>query len=322
MNVAPAITIDLGKVDMPTAPDVGVLLQAIERALLMGGELARGVWIRVAQGLDLHDTGAYIRGIAVDGRVAVVDPEVDLVAGRWAATLTVTNTAPHASIVEDGHAAFHLPSRINWSGPRVKRTKKGTPYLHIPFRHFAFVAPSARADKGTTRKALRSMMPKHVYELAKNRLGHVRPLRVGPILSASGQFLAADRYAQPTQRHMRRLDRSHIGAGITLGAAGTTGARAEGFEERRGERQVGRSRHGPLTNPEWSASKFHGLFKSGGPRHTTYMTVRTITPRSKGWNIPAQVGHGVARRVGQELASGNEFRDVVADAFASALGGR
>lgn len=42
----------------------------------------------------------------------------------------------------------------------------------------------------------------------------------------------------------------------------------------------------------WKVSKYEGLFRThmptpGGGRHTWYMTIRTITPQSKGWFIPS-----------------------------------
>ena len=85
---------------------------------------------------------------------------------------------------------------------------------------------------------------------------------------------------------------------------------------------VGRDGAGnPLVNPAWGSSKFDGMFKAGSPGHAQYMTIRTITPNSPGWNIPAQAGLYIAARVSKMAESSDELRDLVLGAMLASLEG-
>lgn len=326
------------EIDLPREPDMELLQQGLRRGVMLIGNLAQGLWRRWAQDLDVRRTGEYIRSIQA--------PNVD-VGGfdsrgeSWSATITVTNTAPHASIVEDGHGAFSLAQAINWSalGGRIKRTKDGRPYLHIPFQHSAFAAEAERVDKGLTRATVKAMMPQEVYLEAK-KLRRREGLNVGPITrprvighTRAGkpivhqQFVAADRYHWTTKRGAHRLSRGTRPAFIMGGPGVSAGGPGEpGWSEHRSARYIGRDAQGnKLVNPAWKSSRFEGLMKTGPARHTKYLTIRTITPDSKGWNIPALAGKGVARHVAGLL--GGPMRDkvngILVDATLAALeGGR
>ena len=112
------------------------------------------------------------------------------------------------------------------------------------------------------------------------------------------------------------------------GAQGTNGI---GIQEHRSARAVGRDAKGQrLANPAWQNSKWNNLFRTeqvgaGGRRESTYMTIRTLTPHSLGWNIPAQAGRHVARRVAAILQSGPVAADlmrIMAGPLEAALGVR
>lgn len=65
--------------------------------------------------------------------------------------------------------------------------------------------------------------------------------------------------------------------------------------------------------------------KSGPKGHSSFITIRTITPNSPGWNIPAQTGHGVARQVAAALNGGighDRFQELLMKAMVEALGFR
>lgn len=304
------IQIDLSG-DAPE-PDMGAMLRAFNAGALLGGQFLQGVWIRVAGEMDIRSSGAYIRGISENGRIEIIpDNRNGPGSTTWDVVIEVTNTAPHASIIEDGHAAFSMVDAINWNGAgRIKRTADGRPYLHIPFRHAAYQSAAARASSGMTTTTLRSMMPENIYAKAKN-LKRTQRLGVGPVYSPSGQFLAADRY-----RWGGRLDRSGTSPAIIVGHNSETT-----YEEHRGARLIGKDRKGnAMVNPAWQNSKFHGMFKTGGEGHSQYMTIRTITPDSKGWNIPAMAGLGVARRVGAVVASSGKLDEIVTSGIRTALG--
>jgi len=285
-----------------TNEDVDDLVRGpLQQAANAVAEYVRMLWIRVAQMQGAHDTGAYIAGIRDD---AIVNFDVSEGDGALAdITISITNTAKHASIVEDGHPAFHLPTRINWSGGHVKMGKNG-PYLHIPFRHSAFATADQLDEKGYTVGARRSMLPRSVYELAK-RLRYTTRQNVGPIRSSGGRWVAFDRY-----KWGNRLARGHVPTGFIGGPDCA-------YEERRGPRQIGRT----ATNPAWKNSRYEGLFKSGTKGHAQYMTIRTITPKSTGWNIPAQQGRGIARLVAGSLGSDPNVQALFDEALLGALGG-
>lgn len=322
----PEIRISGGELPDPAAlEDVTQLLELLSQQI---ATYAKGTWIAVAQGLGMRNTGpgSYVGGIEAEGNVTIEINESE--DGNVAVlTVEIENGSPHAQYVEEGRAAFHLPTAIDWAKTTgaIKRTSKGTPYLHIPFKHTAFATPEQRVEKGYTQRAIKRMMPAHISQMAK-RLGYVRKQNVGPITrihdtrtgetrhvygreaqlrarsmstDPAGRFrvanVAADRYSQPKDAGRRRLDRSHVRAQIQLGDGSEGGA--EAFEERRSARGV----PGSGVNPEWQSSRYHGLFKTGSRGHAQYMTIRTITPDSEGWHIPAQAGLFVAERVGRHL---------------------
>lgn len=298
------------------------IVAGLRAGALYAGQWIQGVWVKVAQGLDVRASGAYIRGIQDHGRVQIISENVLDGGGRTDLEIVVevANTAAHASLVEEGHGAFHLPDKIDWArmSGRIKRTADGRPYLQIPFRHRAYAGAEERESGGYTTAAIKAMMPSDVYAKAK-RLTYTKKLGVGPIRTPTGQWVAADRY-----RWGRRLDRSGTTPRFIMGGGGVSagGPGEPGYEEHRGARQVGRDGNGnPLINPAWGSSKFHGMFKGGAPRHTEYMTIRTITPNSPGWNIPAVAGLYIARRVAKMADGSDELRELVLGAMLSAMEG-
>lgn len=237
-------------------------------------------WERVAESKGLLRYTEYIQGI----REAAVS--YDVTGNGMAFELSFENRYERAGIIEDGHMAFHLPSRVDWSGPKVKRGKSG-PYLHIPFRHSAYTSRSAMDRGGYTVASRRSMMPAQIYMQAK-KLAFTTRRMLGPQYDRQGNYRAADQY--------------NWGGRLRHSAA--VGSVVGGQEARRGERTVGIDGRGnKLTNPAWASSKWDGLFRVGGRSQTEYMTIRTMTPSSPGWNIPARPGHGVAREVATFFAS-------------------
>lgn len=251
-----------------TAPQVE---QAIQRAVVDMGQYSLQLWEQYALERGVRSVG-YLTGIAnpVLGRVAGSEFGIEL-----------TNPYKLAEIIEEGHAAFHLPSRINWSGPKVKQGKNG-PYLHIPFRHRAFQTEEQLERSGATLQQRRGMLPPDIYTQAhalKPTLRH----NAGPQYDAAGNYRAADQYAW--------------GGRLGAGRSGFTGGRHGLVEHTRGERAVA----GGGVNPAWKGSKFGGLFKVGAKGHGSYLTIRTITPTSQGWNIPARVGLHIVARVGSTL---------------------
>jgi hypothetical protein len=243
-------------------------------------------WMKVAD--DRGVRGNYLHGIQ-PGTVE----RLPATTNAMLFGIRVENTWKRAVFVDDGRMAFHLPSRINWAGPKVKHGKKG-PYLHIPFGHAAFATEKQLEADGATVQTRRSMMPADLYAQAKKLRPRV-PQEAGPQYDAQGRYKQADLYAwggKPGQATRIR----HDATGTVAGPGGP------GDQQWRGRTVVaGRIRGQAVVNPAWSSSKYDGMFKSTGNGHTKYLTIRTITPNSQGWHIPAMPGLGIARAVTADL---------------------
>ena len=260
--------------------DEAFALRTVDRFLIQAGGQIQSTWVLLAQAMSVRESGSYIAGIESDESVQIIQParrDGPIVTG----VVEVTARAAHSRYVEEGHVAFHLPDKINWGGPSVKTTKTGKRLLHIPFRHAAYDAtPTA---SGLTTATRRRMMPAAIYAEAKDLTRTVKK-NEGPIRSSDGKFTQADRYAWGNRLH-----------GVSR--AGFLSSKAGNSENLRSSRQVGWSGKKRLVNPAWGSSKFEGMFKGGSEGGTQYMTIRTITPDSPGWNIPAKQGLWLARKV-------------------------
>ena len=319
------------RLDAPLpAIDLATARRMLRAQMDTAATFAKALWYQRAQDLHIRHTGEYLRGIQAAVITVVRETETD---EAITVHFEIRNEAPHASIVEVGHPAFHLPSAINWSGPNVKRGKSG-PYLHIPFKHAAYQTPEQREKSGMTIGTLKTMLPQDVYQRAK-RLRYTLPKRVGPIYRhADGTLLHGEQWkeaarANPLQHQFVAADRYQRGGSLKDNTAGPRIVGHPGgalVDVWRGERTVqGRSAQGQrLTNPAWKTSRFQGLIKSGPKGHASYLTIRTITPRSPGWNIPAQMGHGVARQVQRAPTNGvgsDRLRELLTAAAVAAVRG-
>lgn len=275
--------------------------QQLEARAMVAAELIRGAWADLAKQEGVHRTGAYIAGIRANGRIDLVSsrkgdnlPVVEVV-------VDITNTAPHAHLVEVGHAAFSLPDKVNWGNNKgsIKRSKDGVPYLHIPFRHFAYASPSERMKHGHQPHVIAAMMPESIYKQSKG-LARTIPMRAGPVYSQAGQFLARDAYSvQGRAGQPSRLQHvADIGSRMTLSSR--LADQHHIVDVRRGATAVSPG----LSNPAWQGSKFSGMIKSGPERHTTYLTIRTLTPFSAGFRIPAVPGKYIVARLAKSIVSG------------------
>lgn len=301
------------------------MISAMAQSTLLAGEFARGVWLQVAGAMDIRG-GFGSAGVSYIQGIETAEPAIERVEigdANIALTVAVVNTSPHAPWVEEGHSAFSLVDKIDWGSTsgRIKRGKNG-PYLHVPFRHAAYVGESQMVRAGYTTAARKAMMPADVSRAARaltatvrrNAGAQYRPGRqITNQLQAPPQFLQADRYTWGD-----RLQRD-VRAGVTVSPPGRAGSPGVATIERRSERQVGRG----LVNPAWQGSKYQGLFRAQQGSGSHYMTIRTITPQSLGWKIPAMMGRFVANRVATMLRSGataDALEKIIRDPFFAALG--
>lgn len=301
------------------SPDEGALYDALQRGAMRAAQLVRGTWVTVAKGMGIDRTGDYIDGIKDRARVEVLEEARGANLGGYRIVIGITNTSKHAMLVEEGHAAFSLPDAIQWGkgSPRMKRVMKGPnrgmPYLTIPFRHYAYASPSKREEGGYKPHVVAQMLPSSIHKLAQS-LERTLPEGAGPQYKGK-QFLAADRYRG---EHGDRwggvlVHDAPVGSTMQLAARGADAKRHA--EVRRDERVVGVDKLGnTLTNPAWKTSKFQGLSRMNASGHTQYMTFRIITPKSKGWRIPAMQGKFVMARIVHSM-NGGALREQIARAI-------
>lgn len=334
------------------------MIQELERAALLIGERTKRIWTQSALALGLRGggPGSYVHGIQVEGRVEIVERRrlEDMIR----IVLEVANTAPHALYVDQGRSAFHLPTAIDWSKRTgsIKIGKNGKPYLHIPFRHRTPASGGGLVAQGSTRATRGAMMPDHVYQQAR-RLQATHRMNVGPVYTVrraggtrmgtieggkAGGRTTTERAEHAANAHgatvrFRQADRYTWGDRLSMGEqgersgpmrsrSGSWRVRA-GYQGYRGPTTVlgAGPRGGRRVNPAWGSSKYEGMFRtehqgSKGVRSSEYMTIRTITPDSRGWNIPAMHGKHIVDRVGTVMAQDEQSATLIATAVAAAIG--
>lgn len=291
MNGNPLIAVRLD--EHPPEVDLALTRLAVERA----GELVRQEWVRLAGVAVGRDSGDYVAALA-RAKATIYPYDGDDLA------VAIVNDAPHAGIIEWGFEAFNLAQRIRWgSTPASKKNKKGGWYINIPFRHYT--------PGGKTPAARKAGMPNSIYQVAKK-------LQPGQRLTSDADRITAGKHQQV-----------HTDAGKLIGvqsvkeqevrwqALGMTstidrpGARLAPTQAKTratmnasrpktaasliGGLEIAQKGGGGLPDPNRKSGIHEGMFKSGAPGHTQYMTIRTITPQSS-WVIPSQPGAHLAEQ--------------------------
>jgi len=183
-------------------------------------------------------------------------------------SVAVANTAPYAQVLEEGHAGFHLPSRIQWPTPHSRVSKKGDYYLRVPLRHFT---PGGEGG-GIGSWRARASMPTAVYRDALRMFRGDR--RAAVRVFQAGRWISRPYGAMPdVPQWLRRYAMS------TEGHPGYT----------------------------WRARQYAGLTQSTqvnpetGARSSTYHTFRTLSQHSAGWWIPPMAGFHFTKLVVDKL---------------------
>jgi hypothetical protein len=176
--------------------------------------------------------------------------------------VAVVSTVPQAYWLEYGRAGFHLASRWGSRGGRWLVSKAGKLFARVPFRVPTPV--DAKGGASSHRRRLGTAMPRAVYSEAK-KLEDYRATKQR-LHGFGDMYKQAKSYGYYAQ---------------AFGGLPATLAGAPGYE--------------------WKASQFENMFRTtmptpGGGRHTEYMTIRTITPDSKGWFIPPTPAYHFAER--------------------------
>lgn len=221
-------------------------------------DLVQAQWVALAG--EHADTGFYGSALAFE-RLYPFEGSRTAVA--------VINSAPYAAVLEEGHAGFHLASKIDWSAAvargTAKVTKSGKRFLRIPFQHGSPVT----ATGGASTSRLRNAMTRAEYREARalfsedeerRKLARARLREAGTWMSRA--------YSLPSVPPALR-------------------AKAEASESQPGYTWRARSLEG-LTRKEHVGA--------GGVKSSTYLTFRTLTEDSAGWFVPPFAGYRYAER--------------------------
>jgi hypothetical protein len=133
------------------------------QAMHVAAVLVQQQWQTVAE-RALRTPGerdAYISGLQGPDSVSISETGSSM-------QVTLRNTHPTASRIEEGFATYHLPERIDW---------KGRAYIIVPFRHYSAQRGSRAALSSPT--ARRLALPRPLYTLA-SRLQPGQYLTAGP----------------------------------------------------------------------------------------------------------------------------------------------
>lgn len=127
--------------------------EAINTALT----LVQQTWIDYASGAVVNYSGGtfVIRRITGEYVRSIQDATVNHPARGDKLTGEIIVTSPYGHIIESGISPFDM-KKTHLSGPKVKKSKKGSKYITVPFRHFI---PDAVTG---------SAMPNQVYEQARS----------------------------------------------------------------------------------------------------------------------------------------------------------
>lgn len=314
--IASTLSIPLDDEKLAGAQAAGFDFPALRAAVVEAGFTLRQKWVDLASGPMLNRlTGDYVNHLNAPDAVRP-SYEDDPFA------VAVFNTAGHAAAIEDGYAAFNLAERINWPSPKTRFNKEGGMYLIIPFRHYT----PATAGEGATVGRMKASMPASVHQVAAELQPRERltfrppknPLQahmtqgenirgIGPM---GGKFLAPGS-KRATRDATASATRVPVGQGQEVWqhpgpvkspqsiAAGRAHAQATGQKE--------------PSRFRVEDSIYEGMRKTGGPRHTQFMTWRVITPDSQWW-VPGQEGKHIAKAAAEECEPA--IRILLAEAFA------
>lgn len=305
---------------LPT-PGPGVEFVALRRAVREAGELQQQAWLKLASGeLVNRLTGAYIAGLRTAESLQYPYDDDRLAVG-------VFNVARHAGPIEHGFESFNLASRIRWGQtPKSRLGRKGW-YIRIPFRHYS----PPRGGEGATVGREKASMPRAVYNLARQlEPGERLTGRARKLAAATGKVPGGVRGVGPGRPDGHPLGPARPGRYL----AATRSSTAALISEPRFKTAASfaaalahaRETGGGVPALKHRTGRYEGLFKSGAPGHSQYLTIRVITQRSQWW-IPGRRGLFVAQRVAEQTDPtvramfAEAFRHDVERAVGGALGG-
>ena len=200
----------------------------------------------------------------------------------YASTITYTMTGEfsamvetsykHASEIEEGRPPRDLKKMLDTS-MKVRRTKDGTRFLVIPFRH------NVKAMPPHVQAAARALTPSAIIGQAKRRAGELTGFAIGAgMVPFSEKRQRRNPFASSTATKGQVMVNKNVynwGAKMVAGSMGP--------------------------NPRGKSDRFAGMVRfdtstAGAPR-SSYMTFRIMSEKSNGWVIPAQPGQWIVKTV-------------------------
>lgn len=147
------------KISIEMAGQLPNLKNIAQQALLLTAQAARQEWVRIARQRLRSTARGYISSI---GPVEI---------NRNMATIRLRSNTPEgklANALEDGASPYDLKKGLLRSS-KVKRTKDGKPYIHVPFQ--------LKTPGGGARGSEPSVMPRSIYRMA-SQMGIGQPMKL------------------------------------------------------------------------------------------------------------------------------------------------
>lgn len=182
----------------------------------------------------------------------------------------------HAEAIESGRPARDLKKMLDTS-TKVRRTKDGTRFLVIPFRHNVDSMPAH------VQAQAKDLAPSMIIGQGKRRSGELTSAAFGiGMVPMSEKRQRHSPYLKATdsrQDVMVNKNIYHWGQRLMAGSMGP--------------------------NPSGKVDRFAGMVRfdtsTPGANRSSYMTFRIMSERSNGWIVPPQPGQHLAEKVANEL---------------------
>lgn len=168
-----------------------------------------------------------------------------------------------AEEIENGRPARDLKKMLNTS-LKVRVNKKGTRFLYIPFRH-----------NTPGNDALANSMPPSVYDVAKNLESSMITGQTTRISGLNASDIKTQQLLTTPQNTYKWGGKLPAGMSAKLKPHHATDVHA------------GMMRFDTST--------------PGGAKSSTYLTIRTMSEKSKGWIVPPQPGQKIAEKVANDM---------------------
>ncbi len=187
--------------------------------------------------------------------------------GEFSATIEATYK--HAVEIETGRPQRDLKKMLDTS-MKVRRTKDGTRFLIIPFRH------NVKSMPQDVRTAAKALTPSSIVGRGQRRAGEIVSARVGMGMLPLGE---------------KRQRQSPFASDLKTKKAAMVERRDYSWGGRLEGANVPRNMQGMVRMNN----------STPGQNRSSYLTFRVMSEKSRGWIIPAQPGQFIAQKVAADM---------------------